>query len=148
MDFMKSGSFLESMWQTIMKTAMKTTMKTVMKTAMKTTTYLLSLPTAVYKRAGQSEWSVLEQLFLRISVDFHMKTVKTATFHENHCFLHENCQFSWKPPIFKWKLLVFKSNKMRFRAITKFVYNERPITKKNHMYMKSYFWHINKSVFP
>ena len=55
MDFMKSGSFHEIMWQTIMKTTMKTTMKTIMKTAIKTTTYLVSLPTALYERPGQSE---------------------------------------------------------------------------------------------
>ena len=93
---MKSGSFHEIMGKTIMKTAIKTTMKTVMKTAMKTTTYLVSLPTALYERPGQSEWSVLKQLFLRILIDFHMKTAKNTTFHENHYFSYENCCFSYE----------------------------------------------------
>ena len=44
---MKSGSFPEIMWKTVMKTIMKTTMKT--------TTYLVSLPTALYERPDQSE---------------------------------------------------------------------------------------------
>ena len=52
---MKFGSFYKIMWQTIMEIAIKTTMKTVMKPAKNTTTYLVSLPTALYERSGQSK---------------------------------------------------------------------------------------------
>ena len=85
-------------------------------------TYLVGLPSALYERSGQSEWSVLNQLFLRISVYFHMKTMKTVSFHRIHRIIagfHENCTFSY------WIS----------RILLDFNRNERPLARNGFPYV-------------
>ena len=92
--------------------------------------YILGWPSDCTLWMTRSKWVIcVEAVVFKDFSWFSYENPKTTTFHENCLFSYENHWFSWKPIVFTWKSPVFKSNKMRFRAITKyrsFVYNERP----------------------